>query len=160
MAKEKIPSTPAVNVIRKCGVDVVFHAYRYEDRGGTEDAARKLGLDEHAVIKTLVMETERKDPLIVLMHGDMHVSTKKLARLIGVKTVEPCEPETAHKHTGYMVGGTSPFGTLKNLPIYMESTVLNLPRVYINAGRRGLLMDISSTDLQRILDPIPVDVAI
>ncbi|MFO8089115.1 MAG: aminoacyl-tRNA deacylase [Desulfatiglandaceae bacterium] len=160
MGREKIPSTPAVKFLRKCGVNTIFHLYRYEDRGGTGDAARKLGLDEHAVIKTLVMETESKDPLIVLMHGDMHVSTKKLARLIGVKTVEPCEPATAHKHTGYFVGGTSPFGTLKKLPVYMESTVMDLPRVYINAGRRGLLVDISSADLQGILSPIPVDIAI
>jgi Cys-tRNA(Pro) deacylase len=160
MGTEKIPSTPAVKILRESGIDAIFRLYRYEDRGGTWDAARKLGLDEHAVIKTLIMQTDAKDPLIVLMHGDMHVSTKKLARLMGVKTVEPCVPGTARKHTGYLVGGTSPFGTLKKLPVYMQATVIDLPRIHINAGRRGLLAEISPGDLSSILAPVLVDVAV
>ncbi len=160
MSREKIPSTPAVKMLRNRAVDAVFHTYRYEEKGGTGDASRKLGLDEHAVIKTLVMQTDAKKPMIVLMHGDMHVSTKKLARWIGVKTVEPCQPAVARKHTGYLVGGTSPFGTLKKLPIYMEATLADLSRVFINAGARGLLVDISSRDLIELLDPVPVHVAI
>ncbi len=136
------------------------HFYHYEERGGTSVPARELGVDEHAVIKTLVMEDESKNPLIVLMHGDRHVSTKELARFIGVKSVAPCATETAQKHTGYMVGGTSPFGTRKKMPVYMEETILQLPEIYINGGRRGYLVGISPGDAARILKPVMVKVAI
>jgi Cys-tRNA(Pro) deacylase len=160
MGRDKIPSTSAVKILMEHGVCAIFHSYRYEERGGTATASCKLGVDEHAVIKTLVMQTETKNPLLVLMHGDRTVSTKKLARLMGVKSVEPCEPSIAQKYTGYRVGGTSPFGTLKDLPVYVEATVMKLPRIYINAGRRGLLAEISPEDLSRILAPIPVNVAV
>jgi Cys-tRNA(Pro) deacylase len=133
--------------------------YKYEEEGGTEIAARALGVDEHQVIKTLVMEDDQKKPLIVLMHGDRQVSTKALARMIGVKSVIPCAPETALKHTGYRVGGISPFGIRKSLPIYVEESILSLPKIFINAGRRGMLCEISPTDLVRILKPILVRVA-
>ena len=133
--------------------------YKYEEEGGTEIAARALGVDEHQVIKTLVMEDDQKKPLMVLMHGDRQVSTKALARMIGVKSVIPCAPETALKHTGYRVGGISPFGLRKSLPIYVEESILSLPKIFINAGRRGMLCEISPTDLVRILKPILVRVA-
>ncbi len=116
-------------------------------------------MDEHLTVKTLVMEDEKKSPLIILMHGDKEVSTKELARILGVKSITPCSPETAFKHTGYMVGGISPFGTKKRLPIYVEETILSLPMIYINAGKRGLLCEMSPQDLVRVLHPIPVRVA-
>jgi Cys-tRNA(Pro) deacylase len=140
-------------------VDFIERPYKYEEEGGTEIAARALGVDEHQVIKTLVMEDDQKKPLIVLMHGDRQVSTKTLARMIGVKSVIPCAPETALKHTGYRVGGISPFGIRKSLPIYVEESILSLPKIFINAGRRGMLCEISPTDLVRILKPILVRVA-
>lgn len=140
-------------------MDFIECPYKYEEEGGTEVAARVLGVDEHQVIKTLVMEDDQKKPLIVLMHGDRQVSTKALARVIGVKSVIPCTPETALKHTGYKVGGISPFGIRKSLPIYVEESILSLPKIFINAGRRGLLCGISPTDLVRILKTIPVRVA-
>ncbi len=160
MTKEKIPSTPAIRVLRKNGVNFTFRPYKYEDRGGTRVASKSLECDEHQTVKTLVMEDERKSPLILLMHGDMHASTKTLARLIKAKSVTPCKPETAQKHTGYMVGGTSPFGTKKDMPIYMEESIADLPTILINAGRRGLLVEISPAELVRILDPVPVRVGI
>jgi Cys-tRNA(Pro) deacylase len=141
------------------GVPFRERAYRYEERGGTATAARELGLDEHAVIKTLVMEDDRREPLIVLMHGDREVSTKDLARTIGVKSVTPCDPDVAHKHTGYMVGGTSPFGTRKRLPLYIEDSILDLSEIYINAGKQGLLVEMSPADLVKMLNPRPVHVA-
>lgn len=159
MGSKKIPATKAIRFLREQGVDFVEHPYRYEDRGGTETAAKALGVDEHLTIKTLVMEDENKKPLIVLMHGDKEVSTKELARIIGVKSVTPCSPEVAYKHTGYMVGGISPFGTRKKLPVYVEETILTLPRIYINAGKRGLLCEISPQELLRLLQPIIVRVA-
>lgn len=159
MGSKKIPATKAIRFLREQGVDFVEHPYRYEDRGGTENAAKALGVDEHLTIKTLVMEDENKKPLIVLMHGDKEVSTKELARIIGVKSVTPCSPEVAHKHTGYMVGGISPFGTRKKLHVYVEETILSLPRIYINAGKRGLLCEISPHELLRLLHPILVRVA-
>jgi Cys-tRNA(Pro) deacylase len=151
--------TAAVRVLRANGVAYTEHSYRYEDRGGTHVSARELGVDEHIVIKTLVMQDDRKQPLIVLMHGDREVSTKNLARQIGAKTVEPCDPATAERHTGYQVGGTSPFGTRKSLPVYAEATILDLPRIYINGGRRGFLVSLAPGDLVRVLSPTPVDVA-
>lgn len=123
-------------------------------------SARELNVDEHAVVKTLVMENEDKRPLIVLMHGDREVSTKELARIAGVKRITPCTPETAQKHTGYMVGGTSPFGTRKTMPVYMEETILELPRIFINGGRRGYLVGIDPGELVRILKPVIVKVGI
>ena len=136
------------------------HVYRYEERGGTRLSAEALGVDEHAVVKTLVLEDERRRPLIVLMHGDCEVSLKKLARVLGSKSVEMCEPRVAERHSGYKVGGTSPFGTRHAMPIYAERSVLALDRIYVNGGARGFLVGLSPADLDRVLAPTPVDVAI
>lgn len=136
------------------------HTYTYEDHGGTRSAARQLALDEHAIVKTLVMQDETGAPLIVLMHGDRQVSTKTLARQIDRKTVAPCTPEAAQRHTGYLVDGTSPFGTRKKLPVFVERTTLDLEVVYINGGRRGLLVGIRPQELTRVLSAVPVDAAI
>ena len=152
--------TPAIRVLRQHAVAFTEHEYRYEARGGTRVSSRELGFDEHAVIKTLVMQDEAKQPLVVLMHGDREVSTKNLARQIGARSIEPCDPAVAERHTGYQVGGTSPFGTRKNLPVYVERGVLALPRLYINGGRRGFLVGMTPDDLVRVLAPTPVDVAI
>lgn len=152
--------TPAIRVLREHGVRFSEHPYKYEQRGGTRVSSRELGIDEHLVIKTLVMQDETKRPLIVLMHGDREVSTKNLARQIGAKAVTPCDPATAERHTGYQVGGTSPFGTRKPVPIYVERTILDLPRIYINGGRRGFLVSLSPADLVRVLAPTRVDVGI
>jgi Cys-tRNA(Pro) deacylase len=135
------------------------HSYRYEQRGGTAVSSRELGVDEHIVIKTLVMEDEGKQPLIVLMHGDRDVSTKNLARQIGKKAVTPCAPDVAQKHSGYLVGGTSPFGTRKTMPVFMERTIADLERIYINGGRRGFLIALAPADLVRALAPTLVDAA-
>lgn len=150
-------ATGAIPVLRKHGVDFTEHTYRYEERGGTAVSSRELGVDEHAVIKTLVMEDEDKQPLMMLMHGDREVSTKNLARQAGKKVITPCAPDVAQRHTGYMVGGTSPFGTRKQLPIYMERSIADLNRVYINGGRRGFLVSLSPAELIRVLNPTPVD---
>jgi Cys-tRNA(Pro) deacylase len=160
MPKDKLPITQAIRTLKEQGADFVLHPYKYQDRGGTSVAARELNVDEHLTIKTLVMEDDRGEPLLVLMHGDREVSTKNLARFLGVKAVTTCDPETARKHTGYMVGGISPFGTRKALKVYVEVTVLDLPRIYINAGKRGLLAEMSPKDLEKILKPTPVNVAI
>lgn len=160
MASEKTHVTPAIRVLRAGKVPFTEHPYEYEEHGGTAVSSRELRVDEHAVVKTLVMEDDRKRPLIVLMHGDMHVSTKELARIVGVKAIAPCSPETAHRLTGYMVGGTSPFGTRRALPVYMEETILSLPRIYINGGRRGYLVGMDPGDAARILSPTLVKVAI
>lgn len=149
----------AVPVLKKHHVAFTEHEYRYEARGGTAVSSRELGVDEHAVIKTLVMEDEHKRPLIVLMHGDREVSTKNLARQIGAKTVMPCAPDVAQRHTGYMVGGTSPFGTRKPIPVYMERSIAALDRLYINGGRRGFLVSLVPAELVRVLTPTLVDVA-
>jgi len=159
LTQKKIPTTKAIRFLREHGVDFIEHHYRYEEKGGTEAAARALGVDEHLTIKTLVMEDEKKSPFIVLMHGDKEVSTKELARFLGVKSVTPCSPEMAFRHTGYMVGGISPFGTRKKLPVYLEETILSLPRIFINAGKRGLLCEMSPHELIRLLHPIIVQVA-
>lgn len=160
MAKENFPSTPAILALKKNGVNFTLHMYQYEEKGGTKVSAAKLGIDEHCVIKTLVMEDENGHPLIVLMHGDKEVSTKSLARIIRVKSVTPCQPEIAQKHTGYKVGGTSPFGTRKALPLYMEQSICDLPFIYINAGTRGLLAQMPPAELLRVLKPTPVSAAI
>lgn len=157
--KDDVPVTPAVRALRAACVAFTPHLYAYEEKGGTAVSARELGVDEHAVIKTLVMETDRRDPLIVLMHGDRQVSTKALARVLGVKTVTPCAPDVASKHTGYLVGGTSPFGTKREMATYMESTIAGLERLYINGGKRGFLVAMDPADLVRALDPVPVSVA-
>ncbi len=151
--------TPAIRVFRERNVAFTLRPYRYEDRGGTEVASRELGVDEHGVIKTLVMEDERKNPLVILMHGDREVSTKELARILKVKAIHPCDPATANRHTGYVVGGTSPFGTRKRLPVYMEETILDIPRIIVNAGKKGLLAEIATADLMRVLKPVTVRVA-
>ena len=151
-------ATPAVHFLKQHKVPFSEHEYRYEERGGTSVSSRELGVDEHVVIKTLVMEDEQRRPLIVLMHGDCEVSTKNLARQIGCKVVTPCAPESAQKHTGYLVGGTSPFGTRKSMPVYFERSIADLDRIYINGGRRGFLISMSPQDLIRVLAPTPVDV--
>jgi Cys-tRNA(Pro) deacylase len=130
------------------------------DRGGTAEGALQLGLDEHSLVKTLIMEDDLKKPFIVLMHGDREVSTKELARIIGVKRITPCTPATAQKHSGYMVGGTSPFGTRKTMPVYMEDTIGDLQRIYINGGKRGYFVGIDPKELLRVLNPTFVRVAI
>ncbi|QWV98828.1 Cys-tRNA(Pro) deacylase [Geomonas nitrogeniifigens] len=160
MAKVKSPVTAAVRVLRQAGVAFGEHPYQYEEKGGTAVSARELGVDEHSVIKTLVMEDETKAPLVVLMHGDLQVSTKELARAIGVKSVAPCTPDTANRHSGYMVGGTSPFGTRKPMPVYIEESILDLPLIYINGGSRGFLVSLPPSELQRVLKPVPVKVGI
>jgi Cys-tRNA(Pro) deacylase len=146
-------------MLRENQVDFIEHPYKYEEGGGTEVAAKALGVDEHLVIKTLVMEDDQKAPFIILMHGDREVSTKKLARGIGVKWVHPCDPQVAFRHTGYMVGGISPFGTKKKLRVYAEETILSLPRIFINAGRKGLLFEMSPAGLIKVLMPGSVHVA-
>jgi len=155
-----VSATPAVHVLRQHQVAFTEHEYRYEERGGTAVSSRELGVDEHIVIKTLVMEDDRKQPLIVLTHGDREVSTKNLARQIGAKTVTPCAPDVAQKHTGYLVGGTSPFGTRKSLPVYLERSIVDLDRIFINGGRRGFLVSMPPADLIRVLSPVFVDVAV
>jgi Cys-tRNA(Pro) deacylase len=160
MGKEKGPVTPAVRTLRENRVEFTEHIYKYVERGGTAEGARQLGLDEHSLVKTLIMEDELKRPIIVLMHGDHEVSTKELARILDVKRVAPCSPETAQKHSGYMVGGTSPFATRKEMPVYIEETILDLPRIYINGGKRGYLLGIDPRELSRVLRPLPVKAAV
>ena len=155
----KVSETPATRVLRSHGVGYTEHVYDYVDHGGTAESARQLGVDEHAVVKTLVMQTDRGDPFIVLMHGDRNVVTRELARAIGVKSVQPCTPADAQRHSGYMVGGTSPFGTRKPLPVYVEASVLELPRVLINGGRRGYLIGIAPDVLGTLLGARPVHCA-
>ena len=155
-----VSATPAVHFLRRHGVAFTEHPYRYEEHGGTHVSSRELGVDEHAVVKTLVMQDEAKRPLLVLMHGDREVSTKQLARQLDRKTVEPCDPVVAQRHTGYVVGGTSPFGTRKPLPVYVERTVLELERIYINGGRRGLLVSVAPVELVRVLHAAPVEAAL
>ena len=155
-----MPNTPAIHFLKAHKVTFQEHPYRYEEKGGTAVSSRELGVDEHIVIKTLVMEDENRQPLIVLMHGDREVSTKNLARQIGRKSVAPCSPDAAQRHTGYMVGGTSPFGTRKTLPVFLEQSIAGLPKVYINGGARGLLVSLAAADLVRVLSPTLVDVAL
>jgi Cys-tRNA(Pro) deacylase len=160
LPKDKSPATNAIRVLRENKADFILRPYNYEEKGGTAVSARELGVDEHLVVKTLVMEDENRNPLIILMHGDNQVSTKALARVLGVKSVNPCDPATANKHTGYMVGGTSPFGTRKPLPVYVERTILALPKIFINAGKKGLLAEMAPSELVRILKPVVVEVGI
>jgi Cys-tRNA(Pro) deacylase len=155
----KHPVTMAIRALRGAGVAFEPHLYAWQPHGGTRASSEALGVDEHAVIKTLIMEDERKQPLCVLMHGDREVSTKQLARVIGVKSIAPCAPEVADRHSGYQVGGTSPFGLRRAMPIYMQRTILELPRIYINGGARGFLVAIDPRDAERVLAPTLVDVA-
>ena len=156
----KSTGTPATAFLAKEGVSYTEHFYEYVEHGGTSVSSGALGVPEHEVVKTLVMETDKGDPLVVLMHGDRKVSTKELARAMGVKRVFPCKPEVAQRHSGYVVGGTSPFGTRKAMPIFLEKSVLDLPRIYINGGRRGYLLGMDPAELTRVLAPKLVEVAI
>jgi len=153
------PETPATKFLKAQRIAFSSHPYAYEEHGGTRVSARELNVDEHAVVKTLVFEDESARPLIVLMHGDRKVSTRKLARQIGRKKVEPCKPEVANRHTGYLVGGTSPFGTRRQMLVCLEKTILDLPLIYINGGRRGYLVGVHPHDLLRVLNPALVAVA-
>jgi Cys-tRNA(Pro) deacylase len=157
--KDHVSETPATQALRQHRIAFSEHIYDYVEHGGTTESARQLGVDEHHVVKTLVMEDEAAKPLIVLMHGDRQVSTKNLARQIAAKKISPCKPEVAQRHSGFMVGGTSPFGTRKAMPVYVESTVLELPLIYINGGRRGYLVGISPRVLTELLDAKPVQCA-
>src|SRR5450631_3989260 len=149
MGRDKTPVTAAIRQLRAENVNFADHPYTYEEKGGTAVSARELGVEEHCVIKTLVMEDECKNPLIVLMHGDMQVSTKELARIIGVKLVTPCSPDTAQRHSGYLVGGTSPFGIRRQMTVYMEEGISSLDRIYINGGKRGYLISMVPSELIR-----------
>lgn len=155
-----VSETPATQWLRERGVAFTEHVYDYVEHGGTAESSRQLGVPEHEVVKTLVMQDERARPLIVLMHGDRQVSTKNLARQIGAKAVEPCTPEVAQRHSGFMVGGTAPFGLKKAMPVYVEASVLGLPRVCINGGRRGYLVGIAPGVLVEILAARPVNCAL
>jgi Cys-tRNA(Pro) deacylase len=159
MAKH-ISETPATQFLRRHKADFTEHPYDYVEHGGTAESARQLGVDEHHVVKTLVMQDEQAKPLIVLMHGDRTVSTKNLARQIGCKSVTPCAPDAAQRHSGYLVGGTSPFGTRKSMPVYVEQSVLDLGRIYINGGRRGYLVGIAPSLLTTLLQARPVHCAL
>ncbi|HET7096363.1 MAG TPA: Cys-tRNA(Pro) deacylase [Casimicrobiaceae bacterium] len=159
MAKERYPVTAAVRVLREHGVEFTHHPYAYVERGGTEVSARELGVPEHAVVKTLIMEDDHGVPLVVLMHGDREVSTKNLARLIGAKSVAACAPAVADRHSGYQIGGTSPFGTRRAMPVYMERSIAELSYAYINGGRRGYLVGMRPADILRVLEPTLADIA-
>ena len=160
MSKEKFPITSAIRLLRDNNIAFTGHLYPYQEHGGTAHSARCLGVNEHCVIKTLIMEDDRKQPLIVLMHGDRKVSTKELARVLGVKMITPCEPAVANKHSGYLVGGTSPFGVRRPMPVYLEASILDLPRIYLNGGKRGFLVGLAPAQVQRLLQPTLVQVAI
>ena len=162
MAKKgpHVSETPATAWLRAHGVAFTEHPYDYVDHGGTAESARQLGMPEHEVVKTLVMQDEKARPLVVLMHGDRQVSTKNLARQIGAKSIEPCTPEVAQRHSGYQVGGTSPFGLRKPMPVYVEDTVLVLPRIVINGGRRGYLVGLAPAVLRDVLGARPVQCAL
>ncbi len=160
MASKKAPVTAATRELRAHEVDFSDHAYDYEEHGGTRVSARELRVPEHTVIKTLVMEDETGQPLIVLMHGDLKVSTRELARTIGVKTISPCKPETARRHSGFIIGGTSPFGTRRKMPVYMEKSVLDLEKIYINGGKRGYLVGMAPRDVVRVVAPRLVEVGV
>ena len=153
-------NTPATAILQKAGVAYTEHEFEYLEHGGTGHSSASMGVPEHSVIKTLVMEDEKGDPLIVLMHGDRKVSTKELARQAGAKRIAPCKPEVATRHSGYLIGGTSPFGTRKRMPIYLERSVTELPRIYINGGRRGYLLGMDPAELLRVLSPTLVEVAL
>ena len=152
--------TPATVFLGEQGVAFTEHHFEYVEHGGTSHTSNALGVPEHQVVKTLIMENEKGEPLVVLMHGDRKVSTKALAREAGMKRIAPCKPEAAQRHSGYLIGGTSPFGTRKAMPVYLERSVLALPRIYINGGRRGYLLGMDSAELARVLSPVLVEVAL
>jgi Cys-tRNA(Pro) deacylase len=156
----KKSGTPATQILAQHGIEYTEHEFEYLEHGGTGHSSASMGVPEHEVIKTLVMENERGEPLIVLMHGDRKVSTKELARQAGTKRIAPCKPEVATRHSGYLIGGTSPFGTRKRMPIYLERSVLDLGRIYINGGRRGYLLGMEPAVLTRVLSPVLVEVAL
>ena len=160
MSESKVPVTLAVRMLNDHNVTFTPHLFKYEEKGGTATSSRELGVPEHSVIKTLIMENDSKEPLVILMHGDMQVSTKQLARDLGLKTINPCKPEVADRHSGYQVGGTSPFGTKRQMPVYMEKTILDLPKIYINGGKRGFLVEIDPKEVVRLLAPTLVQVGI
>ena len=160
MGKTSAPSTNALRFLKAQKADYEVHSYNYEEKGGTSRSSQSLGVEEHTVIKTLIFEDHTKSPMVVLMHGDCEVSTKKLARAIGIKACGPCSPATAEKHSGYRVGGTSPFGLRKPVPIYVERSILALPKIYINGGQRGLLVSLKPCLLKTLLEVVEVDVAI
>lgn len=157
--KDKTPVTMAIRALRAARVDFSTHIYRYEERGGTAVSSRELSVDEHTVIKTLVLEDEHRDPLIMLMHGDLEVATGLLAAAIGCKKVTTCDPTTAEKQSGYQVGGTSPFGLRNEMPIYAEASIQKLDRLYVNGGKRGFLVGMAPDELTRVLEPIWVEAA-
>lgn len=158
--KEHVSETPATQWLRRHGIVFSEHPYDYEEHGGTEVSSRALGVNEHHVVKTLIMQDEAAKPLVVLMHGDRKVSTKNLARQIACKSIEPCKPEVANRHSGYLIGGTSPFGTRKAMPVYVEQSILDLDRIYINGGRRGYLVSIAPVALTQSLSATPVNCAL
>ena len=155
-----VPVTQAVRLLRQRGIAFTPHFYTYEEHGGTRHAADSLGIDEHAVVKTLVFQTDGREPLLVLMHGDREVSTRRIARTLGVKHVVPCDVATAQRHTGYTVGGISPFAPRSPLPVYVERTILDLPRIYLNGGKRGFLVGVDPSVVTAVLDATPVDAAV
>jgi Cys-tRNA(Pro) deacylase len=159
MSLPSYPITPAIEELTRNDVKFEPHLFEYEEKGGTKVSSRKLGVDEHCVIKTLVFKNEKSDPLIVLMHGDRHVSLKALIKQLGCKKIAPEDPEVAHERTGYLVGGTSPFGLKQKIPIYFEKTILDQPKIFINGGQRGFLVSLSPQDLIRVLHATPVEVA-
>jgi len=156
----KSGATPATQFLMEQGVQYTEHEFEYLEHGGTGHSSKMLEVAEHEVVKTLIMENEKGDPLVVLMHGDRKVSTKELARAAGVKRIAPCKPEVATRHSGYLIGGTSPFGTRKRMPVFLEKTVLDLPRIYINGGRRGYLLGMAPGELVRVLSPTLVEVGL
>jgi len=160
MSRPENPMTPAVRFLRERKIEFLPHFYPYQEHGGTRVGARELNLPEHMLVKTLVMETEQHQALLVLMHGDCEVSTKRLARLLGVKAIIPCEERTASRLTGYLFGGTSPFGTRTSLRVYVEKSIFDLPRIFINGGKRGFLVEIESRVLREVLPVTEVEVAI
>ena len=160
MSAPEYPVTPAVRLLREGGIAFTPHFYAYEEHGGAPRAAGELGVPLHQVVKTIVMETEAHQAILILMHGDMEISVKQMARILGVKRVAPCDPATAHRQTGYIVGGISPLGTRNPLPVYVETTVLELPVIYLNGGRRGFLIGITPGDLRKVLLLTPVSVAV
>lgn len=157
---KKPSETPATQWLKKHQISFTEHVYEYAAKGGANDAAHKLGVDPHLTIKTLIMEDEKKQPLVILMHGDQEVSTKNLARQTGAKHIQPCDPATAQRHSGYLVGGTSPFGTRKTLPVWVQTTILSLDTIYINGGKRGMLLQLNPQVLTQQLAAEPVDVAL
>ena len=158
-SKQEHPTTHAMRELKKAGVDFEVIAYKYQERGGTRHSAERLGVDEHSMVKTLIMEDDRREPIIVLMHGDREVATGLLARAIGVKRVQPCDPKTADRHAGYQVGGTAPLGTRRAMPVDCQASIAELPRIYINGGRRGYIISLATRDLLNVLRPTLVDAA-